>query len=48
MTKPQLIDLIRLLSAVETCLLMSKALMPDHIYEQIDEFMKIAKEELQK
>lgn len=47
MTKPQLIDLIRLLSAVETCMLMSKELMPDNVYDQIDEFMKIAKEELQ-
>lgn len=48
MTKPQLIDLIRLLSAVETCLLIDGKTAPDHVYEQIDEFMDIAKEELQK
>lgn len=48
MTKEQLTDLVRMLSAVETCLMMQQTSAPDHIYEQIDSFMEFAKKELTK
>ena len=34
-TKPELLALLRLLSAVETALLMQKANLPDHLWEAI-------------
>lgn len=35
MTKPELLALLRLLSAVETAMLMQKVNLPDHLWEAI-------------
>jgi len=37
MTKPELLALLRLLSAVETALLCHKVNLPDHLWEAITE-----------
>ncbi len=35
MTKQECLDLIKLLSAIESALLMTKQVMPEHLYDQI-------------
>lgn len=50
MTKPNLLDLIRLLSKIETLLLVSKAnqTIPDEVWESLDDFISKASEEVLK
>ena len=48
MTKQECLDLIKLLSAIESALLMAKEPMPDHLYEQISDTMKVLTREVLK
>jgi hypothetical protein len=48
MTKQECLDLIKLLSAIESALLMTKQVMPDHLYDQISDVMKVLTREVLK
>ena len=48
MTKEQALDLIKLLSAVESWSFADKHRMPDYLYDKIDESMKVLEKEVLK
>ena len=48
MTKEQALDLIKLLSAVESWSFADKHRMPDYLYEKIDEGIKVLEKEVLK
>ena len=48
MTKEQILQLIKLLSAVESWSYADKHRMPDYLYERIDEAMKLLEQEVLK
>ena len=48
MTKEQYLQIIKLLSAVESWSFADKHRMPDYLYEQIDEAIKVLEQEVLK
>ena len=48
MTKEQALDLIKLLSAVESWSFADKHRMPDYLYDNIDESIKVLEKEVLK
>jgi hypothetical protein len=46
MTKQELLDLMWLLSALETAMYCSKTTVPDHVFKQIDAAVLILKREI--
>ena len=48
MTKEQILQLIKLLSAVESWSFADKHRMPDYLYERIDEAMTLLEQEVLK
>ena len=48
MTKEQALQIIKLLSAVESWSFADNHRMPDYLYEQIDEAMKLLEQEVLK
>jgi len=48
MTKEQILQLIKLLSAVESWSYADKHRMPDYLYDRIDEAMKVLEQEVLK
>ena len=48
MTKEQALQIIKLLSAVESWSFADKHRMPDYLYEQMDEAMKVLEQEVLK
>ena len=46
MSKQELLDILKLLSAVESAMLMSKASMPDHLYDQLANTMAVLEREI--
>jgi hypothetical protein len=48
MTKEQILQLIKLLSAVESWSYADKRQMPDYLYERIDEAMTLLEQEVLK
>ena len=48
MTKEQALQIIKLLSAVESWSYTDKRLMPEYLYDRIDEAMKVLEQEVLK
>lgn len=48
MSLAELLSMMRLLSAIESVLLMSEKLMPDHLYDQIDSHVELLEREITK
>jgi len=48
MTKEQILQLIKLLAAVESWSFADKHRMPDYLYERIDEAMEVLEQEVLK
>jgi hypothetical protein len=48
MTKEQILQIIKLLSAVESWSFADKHQMPDYLYERMDEAMKVLEQEVLK
>ena len=46
MTKPQILDLLMLLSAIESWSFSDKHRMPDYLYERIDQTIDLLRKEL--
>ena len=46
MTKTELLDLMWLLSALETAMYCSKTTVPEHVYKQIDAAVVVLKREI--
>ena len=46
MTKPQILDLLMLLSAIESWSFADKHRMPDYLYERIDQTIDLLRKEL--
>ena len=48
MTKPELLEVIKLLSALESWSFSSKTMLPDYLYEKIEASMELLTKELLK
>lgn len=46
MTKQELLRMMRLLSSVESAMLMSKCSMPDHLYDELAALIEVLEREV--